>query len=271
MKHEAFRKAVNERNPVSIEEFKRNANKTPTYIVELDGKMTGIFKPETRTGEAKALSDASNEVVASVTSDLFGFDLVPKTSFKEIRINGVKQRGSFQLVVPDSETVFMSRGRPMSETDRIKMDLFDALTGESDRHGNNRLIDKNGKVYAIDNGASFIKGEERINRDFELPTRSKDYTIELHNEKLMAREVALGALKDKSAVARFLRSDEGEALVERFETLDIVQIRDYLAREAPELSSRELMSYSIRIDTQRKHLLEYMERARSYRSNLFDD
>lgn len=38
---------------------------------------------------------------------------------------------------------------------------FDFITGQIDRHAANWLLDERGRVYAIDNGYSFVKGDDR--------------------------------------------------------------------------------------------------------------
>jgi hypothetical protein len=42
-----------------------------------------------------------------------------------------------------------------------KCAAFDFITGQIDRHAANWILDKNFRVYAIDNGYSFVKGDDR--------------------------------------------------------------------------------------------------------------
>jgi len=44
-----------------------------------------------------------------------------------------------------------------------KLAAFDFLTGQIDRHAANVILDCHGRVYAIDNGYSFVKGDDRKN------------------------------------------------------------------------------------------------------------
>jgi hypothetical protein len=46
--------------------------------------------------------------------------------------------------------------------DLTRMALFDHITGNCDRHGGNWIVDKNNRVYAIDNGLAFLERTNSI-------------------------------------------------------------------------------------------------------------
>lgn len=254
-----FRDEVNQRKVVKIDRFNANGNITQTYLVKLEGDMVGVFKPTAMENKSIAtVTGAENEVVASVADELFGFKMVPKTAFKEIEIDGKKYRGSFQLFVPDSDIVRNIRDGYLSPNERVKMDLFDALINNTDRHSGNMIRDANDKLLAIDNGASFIKGEDRVNWVTGYKPRKSGYTlVERADGKVVKTQGTMAFGKPETKA--FLQSPDGKELLKKMKSLDLPQIRSELEKAAPELNPRELASYSTRLDRQRKLILEFLE------------
>jgi len=103
------------------------------------------------------------ELVSFELDRLFGFDLVPPTVGREISKVGY---GSVQAWV-DRPTAWkwIDKGYDYRE-DRTnpwlhRLAAFDFIRGEIDRHANNWIMDEQRRVYAIDNGYSIVKGDDR--------------------------------------------------------------------------------------------------------------
>ncbi len=122
---------------------------TSASFIELKGDGKVVFKTEDYRGERAAY----------LVDRFLGFNLVPPTVIR--RIDG--REGSAQEFISDArpaaELPFedfhaLYRGDAQSQK-MIEMWLFDTMIGNTDRHGNNFLIDNDKKIYAIDNGRSF--------------------------------------------------------------------------------------------------------------------
>lgn len=107
-----------------------------------------------------AISTAQRELLAYQIDVLFGFGLTPPVVWKEVPRLGT---GSLQAWVNAPSGVqcrntfkydySIDTGNPWLHL----LGAFDILIGNIDRHANNWLMDKSGKIYAIDNGYSFPK------------------------------------------------------------------------------------------------------------------
>lgn len=117
------------------------------YCKSVDLKITG---PE-------------RELLSYELDKILGFDLVPTTVMREIaRVGG----GSVQAWV-DQPTAWQWKDKGYDFKTDVKnpwlhrLAAFDFIRGEIDRHSNNWLMDESRRVYAIDNGYSFVKGDDR--------------------------------------------------------------------------------------------------------------
>lgn len=139
------------------------------YVVELEdkdgSKRKGIFKPiageyeeDLRDSNIPIGQQWKRERLASVFDNILGLGIVPPVVLREV--NG--EMGVVMDFVPGD--VFRHSYARYDDADVEewqKLALFDWLTGNTDRHGGNYIIDKNnGKLWAIDNGLAF---PERVN------------------------------------------------------------------------------------------------------------
>lgn len=121
-----------------------------TLFVSLENDGHGVFKPKNEVG-----SDYHKRERAAYLIDRFlGFDLVPTTIIREIdgRVGSVQRfikdaPGWLQLSEEDRNA--------LSLLEKMKLNLFDFLILNGDRHGGNFLT-KNGKIFAIDHGYSLM-------------------------------------------------------------------------------------------------------------------
>jgi hypothetical protein len=117
------------------------------YCESVDTKITG---PE-------------REMLSYELDQLIGFDLTPPTIGREIAVIGY---GSLQAWA-DQPTAWqwIDRGYDYRKDKKNpwlhRLAAFDFIRGEIDRHSNNWIMDAERRVYAIDNGYSFVKGDNR--------------------------------------------------------------------------------------------------------------
>jgi hypothetical protein len=112
-----------------------------SYLAKLQDGTLGVWKPE-EVGEIGANYRA--EILAyQVDSDL-GFNIVPPTVERTIN----SETGSFQLYMKSVE-------KDPKPSEKQKMQLFDFIIDNRDRHQGNYLVSRDRKIIAIDNGSSF--------------------------------------------------------------------------------------------------------------------
>lgn len=121
-----------------------------SYIVTHEDGTRGIFKP----GADMEVGTAEAEVIAYEFSDSLGWGLVPETVMTEI--DG--KRGSEQRWIEDANAAKATFGPPHKQArgsmDAMRMEAMDRAFQNFDRHTGNYLIGSDGKLWAIDNGAS---------------------------------------------------------------------------------------------------------------------
>ncbi|MEX1020859.1 MAG: DUF4157 domain-containing protein [Litorilinea sp.] len=167
------------------------------YKDESPGSIgTGYFKSEQREyapGDAPAAFEAgipafggnfSNRAVAVYKLDkLFGFDLVPKTKlavhnniFGTVMEKAEGKSPQETRTHDDGDVSVLYRNFDMRDFEIMRglsgIQLFDAITGQLDRHGGNYFIEqgdgKQTKVHAIDNDLAFA-----VNNDDSTKAQSK--------------------------------------------------------------------------------------------------
>jgi hypothetical protein len=110
-----------------------------------------------------SITGPERELLSYEMDKALGFDLVPPVVGREIARMGF---GSLQAWV-DAPTAWewTSKGYDYRKDLRNpwlhRLAAFDFIRGEIDRHANNWLMDSSRRVYAIDNGYSFVKGDDR--------------------------------------------------------------------------------------------------------------
>jgi uncharacterized repeat protein (TIGR03843 family) len=129
-----------------------------TFLVDLvhDGlPAQGIYKPA--RGERPLWDFPSGlhrrEVAAFELSELFGWDLVPPT----VERDGPLGPGSLQLFVPAdfAQHYFTIRDAGGHTEVLQQLCIFDIVANNTDRKGGHVLLDREGGIWAIDNGLSF--------------------------------------------------------------------------------------------------------------------
>ncbi len=133
-----------------------------TYIGRLDNGEMGVWKPS--AGESAnsyrsfipAGTQSQREAAASVIGQHLGIPEATPTVFRQFG----NDSGALMHFVPDSETAMdigKTAGRVFNENPEAyaRMNLYDNVIGNLDRHAGNWMVDGNGNIHAIDNGLSF--------------------------------------------------------------------------------------------------------------------
>jgi len=109
------------------------------------------------------ITGPERELLSFALDKVFGFDLVPPTIGREISGVGA---GSVQAWV-DRPTAWEWIGKGYDYRKDLanpwlhRLAAFDFIRGEIDRHSNNWIMDEDRRIYAIDNGYSIVKGDDR--------------------------------------------------------------------------------------------------------------
>lgn len=146
---------LSKREKTSSKELGGGINET--IFVELKDDGAGVFKPDSNP------SYYSNERAAYLVDRFLNFGLVPPTTIRTI--DG--RVGSFQQFIADAQLGMEVEGGKLSKDDRIKLNIFDLIISNRDRHGANYLI-KDGKIVAIDHGYSFRGVAHIVNLRFRF-------------------------------------------------------------------------------------------------------
>ena len=110
-----------------------------------------------------SITGPERELLSYELDKVLGFDLVPPVVGREIAKTGF---GSIQAWVSEPTAwEWLSKGYDYRKDRKNpwlhRLAAFDFIRGEIDRHANNWIMDANRRVYAIDNGYSFVKGDDR--------------------------------------------------------------------------------------------------------------
>lgn len=120
-----------------------------TFRLLHEGGVHSIFKVD-GSDIFCASCGAGREVAVYRIDRLLGFDLTPTTVLRTLVHEGDTLRGSAMYFVHGaSRPADLGRAKP----DQLR--LFDAIIGNSDRHGGNWLIRTGGSVVAIDHNRAF--------------------------------------------------------------------------------------------------------------------
>ncbi|MGZ3744638.1 MAG: hypothetical protein ACXWRE_09865 [Pseudobdellovibrionaceae bacterium] len=128
-----------------------------TFIVTFEDGTKGVWKPHAEIWG----SNYRAEVLAYEISNKFGFGLVPPTVERVYKgkvgsVQLFRDDGKVPLFRDDDEAPLIPKSRNRKLTSEFqKQSLFDYLIDNRDRHSDNYLVDKKGKVISIDNGLSF--------------------------------------------------------------------------------------------------------------------
>lgn len=182
-----------------------------TFLVDLahDGLLAqGIYKPH--RGERPLWDFPSGlyrrEVAAFELSEHLGWGLVPPT----VERDGPLGDGSLQLFVPAdfAQHYFTIRDAGAHREPLEQLCVFDIVTNNTDRKGGHVLLDREGRIWAIDNGLSF-------HAEFKLRTVIWDFGGERIPRPILDRLVQLLDDGLPPAVAERLDAFERDAVLAR--------------------------------------------------------
>ena len=111
-----------------------------------------------------SITGPERELLAYDLDRAVGFDLVPPTVGKHVEDLGY---GSIMAWVKAPLAIDLVRNKEYKYRDHPenpwlhRCAAFDFITGQIDRHAANWILDDNRRVYAIDNGYSFVKDDDR--------------------------------------------------------------------------------------------------------------
>ncbi|MEK9175126.1 MAG: hypothetical protein AAB795_00880 [Patescibacteria group bacterium] len=118
--------------------------------VKIEGNGSGVFKPHRRFSEKDQTQYINNERAAYLIDRFLGFNFVPPTVIREIN----KERRSLQEFIEDAQIAENVKKGKVSSEELVKLDLFDLIIQNVDRHRGNYLVKEN-KIWAIDHGCTF--------------------------------------------------------------------------------------------------------------------
>ena len=205
-----------------VEEIKElNSGINRVSFVKLENGKAGIFK--SKKGERLYLRNKvkkgtffKRERSAYLVDRFLGFNLVPPTVIRKIK----GEIGSFQQFVPDTNiSVNVISAEILAlpswyKESLLRLWIFDYLIWNSDRHGNNFLVDGKNKLWAIDNGLSFGNDSYyflHIPYDEIIPKAIRERIIGLNQaegKKLILRNYLQKLLSNEEIKAFFKRLDK---------------------------------------------------------------
>ena len=157
-------------------------------------------------------SSVESEVAAYQVDRLYGFSMTPITISREAE-NGFL---SMQLFYKDAAQARLGQVKAL-ETDLQKMKIFDYLIDNFDRRDTNYLINKYGRVIAIDHGVSF------------------------HNAR--AVQFSPHAPKLEELELSFFQTQEGQAMLSKLRSIKNSEISEYLGNF---LNEKEIQKFIVR-------------------------
>ncbi len=186
-----------------------------TFLVDLEHngvEAQGIYKP--LRGERPLWDFPSGlyqrEAAAYDLSDALGWDLVPPTIVRD----GPLGSGSVQLFVPCDfdEHYFHILEDPRHHHALQRLCAFDVVANSTDRKGGHCLLDRQGSIWAIDNGLTF-------HHEFKLRTVIWEWAGDDIPGDILADLWALIDEGVPEAVATVLQPQECAAMVFRIRGL----------------------------------------------------
>jgi len=157
-----FRYNEKERAPLHVK-LRSDFNPEPYHTDRAVYKQSRVLKKSGSTFNKfmdPMITDAQRELLAYHIDRAFGFDLVPPVVIRPVGKHG---SGSLQSWVSCMSGGQWARDYGYDYKQNTnnpwmhRLAAFDILIGSVDRHAGNWLMDKEGRVFAIDNGYSFPK------------------------------------------------------------------------------------------------------------------
>lgn len=182
---------------------------SPMLVTFRDGTK-GVWKPHREVWG----SNYRAEVLAYELDKKFGFNLVPPTV--ERRLDG--KIGSVQLYKIASQPTLDGRHLIHARRDELnKLSLFDYLIDNRDRHGENVLVDRRGKVISIDNGDSFT-GKGLNGRTFESRVEEINKFLNTPDGSRIMQKLKQADLSDlEKQASEYLGTGDAQKLRKRIE------------------------------------------------------
>lgn len=245
---------IRSRESLSSSELKGGVNRTEFVQLKDDGSV--VFKPiagETGLGYMNLEPGTyyKRERAAYAVSEFFGFELVPPTVIREL--NG--ELGSAQEFIPGAKPaydLFLGRDRSSAwekvnlvgkyydwkyEAALNRLFIFDHLIWNIDRHYGNFLLE-GGKVYAIDNGLSFNRGDDKYadRLDWRAHMQGFEYDKKVPADILVRLQEfssdAASEEKLRSQLDGLLSAEEIEAIV--FRAKEIARVSEKISLQKDE-------------------------------------
>ena len=171
--------------------------------VHIGGDGDGVYKPKSgeMAGLRRSIKDGTmykRERAAYLVDQRLGFDLVPETVIR----GGKDGVGSVQAWVNNTESggdsgtmIRFGASRKEVSDNLVKLNIFDVLTANTDRHPGNYLIITEGKrkggIVAIDNGCCFASNKS-MKKGFDLPRLAFNVEGDIPVDQLAKLESFLG-------------------------------------------------------------------------------
>ena len=170
------------------------------------------------------------EVAAYVVSRALGWPLIPPTVLRD----GPYGPGALQLYIDADPEANYFTFREERLPDLLPVALFDILVNNADRKGGHLLLDRWGRIWAIDNALTFHP-EPKLRTviwGFAGELIPEECLVDLHQlEQQLGRGNAL-----RQRLARLLIDDEIAALQDRLATLletSVFPLPDPTCRQVP--------------------------------------
>jgi uncharacterized repeat protein (TIGR03843 family) len=183
-----------------------------TSVDDGDVRALAVYKP--RRGE-RPLWDFPHgtlclrEVASYVVSQALGWPLIPPTVLRD----APHGPGALQLYVDADPEANYFTFREERLPDLLPVALFDVLVNNADRKGGHLLLDRWGRIWAIDNALTFHPQPKlrTVIWDFAGESIPEEYVTDLRRlQERLAREGTL-----RQTLARLLAEDEIAALQAR--------------------------------------------------------
>ncbi|MEA3272495.1 MAG: hypothetical protein U9P90_02400, partial [Patescibacteria group bacterium] len=260
-----------------------------TKFVEIIDDGSGVFKPKNgeKAGTEIVGEGYKRERACYLAAMFLGLDVVKPTVIRDVK----GREGSLQEFIQNPRAY-----GELSDEERIdkelsdqvgKVALFDALTGNIDRHSGNLILDENKKLWGIDHGDTFPKnssiqsnirasGQNLTSFTFDNEDVEKLQALNGDEAKKQALRDNLSKLLGKKEVALFFK--RLEVLAQNIEGCHITKtaigtmlkkLRDFSQkydgeieafiknREANELSEQQVADYLLE-EKQAWAIIEYI-------------
>jgi hypothetical protein len=134
-------------------------------VIDIKGKKSDVVARKTGIDFGKLTQSkgrrlaipvrAIREAAASTLDDLLEFGVVPPTYLREYErpLTGGDEVASLQTHVDGHPLEDFDHVEDINNNDFIKIVILDFILGNTDRHDENILVDKDGRAFAIDNEA----------------------------------------------------------------------------------------------------------------------